>query len=173
MKKTICLLACFSILCALSCRKTADDPAVFRNSFSCKINGVDWKPEGGSNATGGANMPDIIVTKFSFKNAVSIDALKQVRDPNNLNVNLKFEVFAFEFALEVREQIFNDRKNYFYDSANKCSNYYPDTTATSRVIVTELDTVNKIVSGRFSFDLKSENCKPKLSVTEGDFKLKY
>ena len=45
MKKTFWLLACFGILSACSCHKTPVEPA-FQNSFSCKINGQLWEPNG-------------------------------------------------------------------------------------------------------------------------------
>ncbi len=173
MKKTMWLLACFGLFYTYGCRKPADDPAVFRNSFSCKINGVDWKPEGGSNATGGANLPNITVTKFAFMNSISIGVLKQVRDPNNMSIDLKYESFRLRFDLEVKEQVLHPEINYFYDHLGGCTRSYPDSTAVNKIVVTELDTINKTIGGRFFFVLKDELCNKKLSVTDGNFKLKY
>ncbi len=169
MKKTLWLLACFGIFYTYGCRKPADDPAVFRNSFSCKINGVDWKPEGGSNATGGANMPNIEVGQFPWSNWISVSTLKEVRDSKNMNETLVFEGINLTIELEKSkiQKLSQSKGDYFYNYKIKCDNYYyPDSTINDRLSVIELDTIKRIVKGVFEFEATSFGCKEKLKITE-------
>ena len=172
MKKTFWLLAFFGILSACYYQKKLIEP-VFQNSFSCKINGVDWKPEGGSNATGGIKSLSIDVGKYPYFNAISIDALKQIRD-SRTGDNLTFEGFNFAVSLlppNSTHLIYGN--NFFYNFKNGCSSYYPDSLPSNRVTILALDTLSKIVKGTFEFEAKSPTCKQTVVITDGKFEVKY
>ena len=172
MKKTLWLLACFGILSACSCKKKQVEPA-FQNSFSCKINGVDWKPEGGTNATGGINTQEISIGKFFGNKRIFIDALKRIIDEKTGN-RVVFEGVRLTIDLEIKERILNgDGSNLFYNFNNECNYYYSDSIPTNRLAVTEIDTTNNIIKGNFNFEVKSPRCIEILKITDGNFRLKY
>ena len=173
MKKTLWLLACFGIFYGCSCRKTPVEPA-FQNSFSCKINGVDWKPEGGTNATGGIKSLNIDVVKYSFFNKINIDALRNIRD-SKTGEDIIFEGMNFGINLELNNTtIINTNAFYKFDKNNEgCSRYYSDSVPTNIVKVTELDEYAKIVKGTFEFEAASLTCKKNVRITEGKFEVKY
>ncbi len=172
MKKTFWLLACFGIISACYYQRKLVEP-VFQNSFSCKINGVDWKPEGGSNATGGIKSLNIDVGKYYY-NAISIDALKQIRD-SKTGDDLIFEGIAFRVFLELnRNQILNGKTFYQYGKNNNgCSSYYSDSIASNFIKVLALDTLQQIVKGQFEFETVSSTCGKNLKITEGKFEVRY
>ena len=99
MKKTFWLLACFGIIYVCSCKK---EPLPFQNSFSCKIDGVDWKPEGGTNATGGINSQDIIVYRSYYGDAITVNTLKNVRESKSGN-SIVFEGFQLGIDLQLNK----------------------------------------------------------------------
>ena len=121
MKKTLWLLACFGILSACSCHKTPVEPA-FQNSFSCKINGVDWKPEGGTNAAGGIKSLNIDVGRFFASDAININTLKQVRD-SKTGDDLVFEGINVVLYLRPNEDkiLSKNTGDFFYNYKNGCT----------------------------------------------------
>ena len=146
----------------------------FQNSFSCKVNGVDWKPEGGTNATGGIKSLNIDVGRFPLSDAFSIDALKDVRD-NSPSNSIVFEGVHIETYLRI-----NDKKilsglggDYFYNYKNGCSDYHPDSTSNDFILIKDLDTIQAIVKGTFQFIAISPTCGEKIVVTDGIFEVKY
>ncbi len=171
MTKTLCLLACFGIFTLASCKKKQVEPA-FQNSFSCKVNGVDWKPEGGTNAVGGINSKTIDVGKYYY-NAISIDALKNVRDAKTGN-SIIFEGVRLRVFLEVDkyQSIIGNAFYQYGDNSNGCSNYYADSTSTNIVKVTSIDSINRRVKGIFEFEAKSRLCGT-VKATNGIFEVKY
>jgi hypothetical protein len=171
MKKTLWLLACFGIFYACSCHKTPVEPA-FQNSFSCKINGVDWKPEGGTNATGGIKSLSIDVGKYLDFEQVGINTLKQIKDEKTGN-DLIFEGFNLTVFLELNVNKVIKKGNFIYNFKNGCNYYTPDSTNNDRITVTNLDIDRKIVKGIFQFNATSSTCKETLNITEGKFEVKY
>ena len=171
MKKTFWLLTFFGCLFACSCHKT---PVDFQNSFSCKVNGVDWKPEGGSNATGGIKSLNIDVGKYPYFNAISIDVLKQIRD-SKTGDDLIFEGFKLAVDLELGKVkiLGKSAGDYIYNFKNGCSYYYPDSSISNKMIVLDLDTLQRRIKGNFEFSATSPTCRQTLKVTEGQFEVKY
>ncbi len=172
MKKTFWLLACFGILSACSCKKKQVEPT-FQNSFSCKINGVDWKPEGGTNATGGIKSPRIDVFKYVF-NAISIDALKNIRDEKT-GKSIIFEGIKFAVNLELDSKTIINRSSFYQygENNNGCSDYYSDSILTNIAKVIALDTSQRMIKGVFEFEARSPSCGKTVIITEGKFELKY
>lgn len=173
MKKTLWLLACFGILSAGSCHKKTVEPA-FQNSFSCKVNGVDWKPEGGTNAPGGIKSLNIDVGRFFASDAININTLKQVRD-SKTGDDLVFEGINVVLYLRPNEDkiLSKNTGDFFYNYKNGCTRYYPDSTINDKITIVNLDTVKNIVKGTFRFEAKSPTCGEKLLVTDGKFVIKY
>ena len=172
MKKTLWLLACLGIISACYYQRKLVEP-VFQNSFSCKINGVDWKPEGGTNAAGGIKIPTIDVGKYVF-NAISIDALKNIRDEKT-GKSIIFEGINFTVNLELDTKTIINRSSFYQygENNNGCSDYYSDSIATNIAKVIALDTSQKMVRGIFEFEARSPSCGKTVKVTEGKFELKY
>ena len=171
MKKTFLLLACFGILSACSCHKT---PVEFQNSFSCKVNGVDWKPEGGSNATGGIKSLSIDVYKAYMAEAITINTLKNIRDSKTGN-SIVFEGFNLHCNLAKNDKYILSRngRDGFYNYKNGCSDYHPDSTSNDFILIKDLDTIQAIVKGTFQFIAISPTCGEKIVVTDGIFEVKY
>ena len=171
MKKTFWLLACFGCLSVCSCHK---EPLEFQNSFSCKVNGVDWKPEGGTNATGGIKSLSIDVGKFPFFNAINIDALKNVRD-SKTGDDIVYQGMGFIAFFDInKSQILKGNTFYRYGPTNEgCSNYYSDSIPSNNLKVIALDTLKKIIKGVFEFEATSPSCKQTVKITEGKFEVKY
>ena len=170
MKKTFWLLACFGCLSACSCHKT---PVEFQNSFSCKVNGVDWKPEGGTNATGGIKSLSLDVGKFYF-DAINNDALKNIRD-SKTGDDIVYQGIRFIVFFDInKSQILKGNTFYRYGPTNEgCSNYYSDSIPSNNLKVTALDTLKKIVKGVFEFEATSPSCRQIVKVTNGNFEVKY
>ncbi len=171
MTKTLCLLACFGFFTLASCKKKQVEPA-FQNSFSCKVNGVDWKPEGGTNATGGINSKTIDVYRLSFSNLISIDALKNVRDSKTGN-SIIFEGVILRVFLEVDKIQPVIRTTFYQYHDGGCNNYSSDSIPSNMVKVISLDSIQKIVKGIFEFEAKGPLCGKTLKFTEGKFEVKY
>ena len=171
MKKTLWRLALFGIISACSCHKTPVEPT-FQNSFSCKINGVDWKPEGGTNATGGIKSLSIDVVKYSFFNAISINAIKNIRDEKTGN-SIIFEGINFTLNLELNTKTIIKKSSFYQYANNGCSDYYSDSIPSNMVKVDALDSIQKIVKGIFEFEAKGPLCGKTLKFTEGKFEVKY
>lgn len=173
MKKTFWLLACFGIISACYDQRKLVEPT-FQNSFSCKIDGIDWKPEGGTNASGGIKSLSIDVYQDFFGKAITINTLKNVRDSKTGN-SLIFEGFNLHANLAKNDKYILSRmgSDFFYNYGNGCTRYYPDSTSNDFILITDLDTIKKVVIGVFQFNAKSPTCGEKLIITEGKFEVKY
>ena len=160
MKKTLWRLALFGIISACSCHKTAVEPP-FQNSFSCKINGQLWEPNG----------PDGF---FGFQKTLSYYFAPgetglgiQARNKVN-NQTLTISCFCKEDI-----GIYKIRNEDFTDFNKKCG-YLSDTLRKGTITFINVDKVKRILKGTFEFiATNSGNCNDTLKFTNGMFELNY
>ena len=160
MKKTFWLLACFGILSACSCHKTPVEPA-FQNSFSCKINGQLWEPNGPDGFFG-------VDKTLSFffspgETGLGIQA-KNRKDDQTLTISClcKAEIGVYQ----MRYPSFNDYK--------KGCDYQRFDTLNSVMSLTNIDTVKRVLTGTFYCKTSNTgNCHDTLKFTDGKFQLAY
>ena len=160
MKKTFWLLACFGILSACSCHKKTVEPA-FQNSFSCKINGQLWEPNG----------PDGF---FGFQKTLSFYFA-----PNETGLGIQAknkkdnQTLTISAYCKAEVGIYKMRDEDFTDFNSGCT-YLPDTLRTHIMTFTKIDTVLRQITGTFEFTaFNNGKCRDTLKFTEGKFELKY
>jgi hypothetical protein len=166
MKKILLLLLTLSLFFA--CNKD-DEPTPENwteddNIFRCKVNGVDWEPEGGGLGFSGGNL-DVYYESF-FNNAIQIRASK-----DNDNVSQFLSMFVgVDLAVNGKSEILTN--NVFVDY-NSCGNYFRDTTVFNFIKFIEIDSINNIAEGEFEFIGLNSDCPDTIKVTDGYFKAKY
>jgi hypothetical protein len=135
------------------------------NIFRCKVNGVDWEPEGDNLGFSGGDL-DIYYESF-FNNAIQFRATK---DNDNTSQFISISIFVEQGVIGTYEILNN---NVFIDFI--CGgNYFRDTTAENRIMITEIDSVYNIIEGEFKFTGNTTDCTvTKIDVTNGYFKAKY
>lgn len=162
------LLAFSFVLLSSSCRKSKPANPVDKlpaetqtgaNTFGCKINGEVWLPNGALFTT-----PAYDVQYYKSSGALLI---KTNRSDKGQSLNIYLYGVSQNNDYTIHNPISNTYSYADFDAA--CSLY--DRTSskqTGTVTVTRLDSVNKIVSGRFSGTLKQSGC-PDAAITEGRF----
>ena len=160
MKKTLWLLACFGILTASSCQKKQVEPT-FQNTFSCKINGQLWEPNGPDGFFGFQK-----TLSFFFspgETGLGIQASSKT-DSQTLTISClcKAEIGIYQ----MRYPSFNDYK--------KGCDYQKFDTLNSKILITNIDTVKRELFGTFYCKIISTGaCNDTLKITDGKFQLKY
>ena len=167
-KKIFLVIAVFSIMAAYSCHKASVE---FKESFSCKIDGVDWTPDTGTDKPGGITGQSIAVSTGFVTKTHDIYAEKKL---NAGTVKIIFQQFFLVFNSKANDKRILSRAggDYFHDSQDVCDYFYPDSTSNSFIYVTSLDTISKIAKGTFQFNATSPTCGKKIIVTEGKFEVK-
>jgi hypothetical protein len=166
MKKILLLLLTFSLFFA--CNKD-DEPTPENwteddNIFRCKVNGVDWEPEGDGVSFSGGNL-DIYYEKYIL-NAIQVSASK-----DNNDVNEFMTMFIGTKPNLIGEHLIGTTTIY---TNNSCGNYFRDTLADNIVNILEVDSVNFIMEGKFKFTGINSSCLTnKVVITDGYFKAKY
>ena len=137
------------------------------NIFQCKVNGVDWKPEGNGNGFSGGNL-DIFYENF-FNNGIQILASK---DNDNVNQSIDMFIFVDGGVIGNYTILSNDP---FLDY--NCGKYFKDTLAENIIKITAIDTTHNIIQGDFKFSGVVETnttCSSEtIAITDGYFKAKY
>jgi hypothetical protein len=169
MKKILLLLLTFSLFFA--CNKD-DEPTPENwteddNIFRCKVNGVDWEPEGDGISFSGGNL-DIYYESF-FLNAIQIQASK-----DNDDVNEFISLGAFVEKAVIGN--YDISSNILFVDHN-CASYFRDTLTENKVRIITIDSINNILEGEFNFSANkgnNDNCTvEKVTITNGYFKAKY
>ena len=160
MKKTLWLLACFGILSAGSCHKKTVEPA-FQNSFSCKINGQLWEPNGPDGFFGFQK-----TLSFYFapnETGLGIQASSK-RDSQTLTISCLCKAEVGEYPL----------KNFTFDDNKKKCSYQKYDSLKSKMTLGSIDTIKRVLTGTFYCKtFNNGNCNDTLNITEGKFKLAY
>lgn len=137
------------------------------NTFGCKINGKVWIANGILNDQGPAAKAIEVAFKslggnrfylFIHTNAGTKDRVQLTLPKGVIGTNLLEDHYDQPFAI-------------YYDN-----NFRLFTTKSSnpgQAVITKLDTVNRIISGRFAFDGEYIVTKETVRITEGRFDIKY
>ncbi len=159
MKKTFWLLACFGIFYACACKEKPVEP-VFQNTVSCKVNGVDWAPNGPDGFLGF----DKTLSYFFAPGETGLGIQALNREAN--------QVLTFACYCKAEVGDYPMRNFSFRNDKTRCT--YAKYTSFGRVSITNIDTVKRILSG--TFDTKNPvkgDCNDSLMITDGKFELKY
>ena len=161
MKKTLWLLACFGILSSGSCHKKTVEPA-FQNSFSCKINGQLWEPNGPDGFFG----VDKTLGFFFTPGEVGLGIQAKNRKNNQtMNVSCFCNDSIGSYIMR-HVQPFNDY--------NRNCSYVLDTLKQRIVLLSSINKEKRILVGTFAFTaFNSGNCNDTLKFTDGKFQLAY
>ena len=133
------------------------------NTFGCKVNGVIYRPVG-------------VPFSLSYAYDVRYSKANKVVSISTRNGDQFLRIVLDSVYQPGTYPIFNPIKNSFnYANASldsacvEFANY--NSTQIGSVIITRIDTINKIVSGRFSGILTKSSC-DNINITEGRFDYK-
>jgi len=129
------------------------------NTFGCKVNGKKWIPKAWFVFNMGASWYN-----GSFR-------IWEVRYTNTPKVDQQISI-RVESVNGTGSYVLNKIHHVqFRNQLNSCD-YNTDSLNTGHLIITKLDTINKIISGRFDFKVKQAGC-PDIEVSEGRFDYNY
>ncbi len=157
MTKTLFLLACFGFFTLASCKKKQVEPA-FQNSFSCKVNGQLWEPNG----------PDGF---FGFQKMLSF-FFSPGETGLQIQANSKKDDQYLTISCLCKAEIGENQMR--YPRFTSTCDYQKFDTLNSKILITKIDTVKRILNGTFHCVLYNyERCNDTLKFTDGKFQLKY
>lgn len=148
-----------TILLGASCEKQNNNPAQFY--IRCKIDGQDYWPNNCANCMRGQILGDTVFlmnANAGFQ-SVALGVIKLDRVPIQVTT----------YLLNDNPQSGADYKN----STTTNDKFSTDATHTGNLIITALDKSNKIVVGTFYFNAYNPLQNKTVSVTNGEFRLKY
>lgn len=166
--KSILLLALSITMLSNSCKKEKSPNPVLqlpsetqtgKNTFGCKINGEVWLPKGALLTT-----PAYDVQYYKSSGTLLIKT-------NRADKGQSLNIYLYGVYQNNDYTIHNPINNtYRYDDVHGSCQLYERTnsTQTGIVTITRLDTLSKVISGRFSGTLKQNGC-PDINITEGRF----
>jgi hypothetical protein len=177
MKKTIGIVAIILFLFA-SCKKTVTElpPATQTgaNTFGAKVNGELWVPQ----SFGPIHDNTILEAEF-FNNKLLINARNFSRSPNEteFEINITNVTGPGTYIMNTDMTLPVSYANYGYYVKRNVSpqdEWITSSTHTGVVMLTKVDTVNRIISGTFSFEgVSLYNAPQTISITDGRFDVKY
>lgn len=161
-----------------SCNKKVDElpPATETgaNTFGASVNGELWVPRAFGPITGAA----ILEARFTSPTSIIIQARNYASSPTET----EFEIFLNDitgpgtFQLNTTVPYPTTTASYGYyvkRSVTPENEWITSSVYTGTVTITKLDAVNKIISGRFSFNaINLYNSPVPLTVTDGRFDIK-
>jgi hypothetical protein len=166
------LIILISILAFSNCKKYTleyDNPYGLPNAtqtgestFACRLNGENLVAKGGINDQGGRYSSDSTILGATFGKLSYL--FFDIHVIGNAQLNLPYSIG-------------NDNNLTFqYSSDSSClgisSKIIEADTAIGSITFTRLDSVNKIISGTFSFKVPFQNCDT-LNFTDGRFDIHY
>ncbi len=172
MQKLLLLHFCYSLL-FFSCQKEKlpKPTQEGKNTFGCKINGKNWVPSGGGGFSGikpvdggfFENINTIYIRAYSKDESVQL----YLRDVFNIGeYSLSSNTIPMPDNLDPKSYgLYSVRKD------NATSTYITNTMHAGKVIISNRDTVNKIISGTFEFTAVNSNGKT-VKITDGRFDVK-
>ena len=187
MKQLIVVCLCFSIaIINPACHKykaTPKEPIdltpklpeatkIGANTFGCYINGALF--------VAATNNPNEVLAISCSYNSISANELRIQGSRLNDSVrdNIKFKAFVSESHHFYEMAIIGNSQdayvNYKYGLNSGCFDYNHNQDNPGSIYISNLDTINLIISGTFEMELLNEDCIPNLlKITEGRFDLKY
>ena len=136
-----------------------------RNTFGCKINGKAWVPNGVSNEHGpSAKAIEVEFTKLS-------DSTFYLLIHTNASTRDRVQISLTKGVIgkNVLRNRHDDPFGIYYDSQFRIFNSME--SKPGQVVITRLDTLNRIVSGTFEFDGQYVVNKEIVRITDGRFDL--
>lgn len=165
MKNLIILLSILTIFFSASCKKgekLTPETQTGANTFSCKINGKVYIPE---------NDFSVKAISVAFYNNTDFEVGAngtQYDPPRNLSIHIKNILSEGTYLLDFTQSRY---VTYYISGTN---NYHSKILNSGKVTITKLDRNQRIISGRFDFQLTNEkNSAETLNVTDGRFDVKY
>jgi hypothetical protein len=171
-----CLLFLCLLVCTLSaCKKEDPLPTATQsgvNTFGCKINGKTWIPDGGGGFSGikplFGGYVDTLISPVA--NSVYISAYKS--DKTKIDLHLqgvnKIGVYPLN-QYSGMVYAFTRPLNYGAYFPDPAKAFVTNPTYQGTITVTRADTINKIISGTFSFTVYDPESKQTIHITEGRF----
>ncbi|MFK8046126.1 MAG: hypothetical protein AB8B72_11570 [Crocinitomicaceae bacterium] len=181
-QRPIIFCTCFLVILCLACTKIEPTPPIDNtpklpeatkvgaNTFGCYINGELFLPERVS-YTGSTGI------SISY-NSISKDELRiqATRENDTIFDNVRFTSFVKSTG-KTPIKIWEDHTtgySTFYYYYGDCESYKYIENDTVLLDITYLDTIKRIISGTFEFDLIGKKCDDEiLSITDGRFDLRY
>ncbi len=174
----------FTAICCMqsSCKKDKTDdglpPLTFegKNTIGCKINGVPWTPKGISG--GGVIIYPTSGGYYAVFNSPLIHIWIKTSDPSNeidlfiKNSNSPNYLLPNKFLCNQNTNSLpfgsGEKQTYGLYRVNS-KEYITDNSHTGWIEVIKSDSVNKIISGRFEFDVYNSSDGKVYKITEGRF----
>lgn len=141
--------------------------------FRCKVDGKEWRMNCNTQEPFGCSAYDVQYYRFS----------------NQKHLYLYVKNDRADEIIKIRsEQIFSINKNYKLNNGNTkgsqtffadrttskdCSTYDVSFDSTDSLYISEIDTVNYIIAGKFDQFTGIDTCGNKVHVTDGEFRLRY
>ena len=174
MKKYLLLLLVFTSLTAVQCKKTTPEdqlPPITTtgaNTFGCLVNGNVWLPYGSLGVP--SLTSNIYLDMISKTNTLNIDAYDRKNGALS-DINITVKKLISDTSIYILYNYLNEGLVY----SNNNIDYEPyDTFGLVHII--HYDTIQKIVSGTFSFigyTSTDHSLAPPVSITDGRFDLHY
>jgi hypothetical protein len=173
MRKLLLILITTFTLC--SCDKDNDKPTnpvsqlppatqTGENTFGCLINGEPF-----------------VVSNTSNQTAIYQDGGLLIGGQKNINNNLtQVSMFISEANIgaiiaENNSYVLNSNsvpKGEYYIENQNCF-YFTSSNYTGSLMITKIDNINFVISGKFEFKSISDNCADVTNITDGRFDLQY
>jgi hypothetical protein len=173
MKPNIKLYAGAMLLLLLGCDKGPDLTPITqegRNTFSCKVNGKVWIPDGTGDWFGVANPINGGFAGYGSLNPPTIYLRTYKQDKTELLIFLKtIEVGIHELnqdTYRIDRDFFPE--NYAWYQGAVGVSFITNRNQTGRVVVTKADTTSGIISGTFEFE-GGNSLGQKVKITDGRF----
>lgn len=161
----ITTLALFSFSC---CKPNKPKPTNPNGNFlTCKVNGVDWEAD----VSGGlGDYP--LTAKLLFDDTVmAINAINTNDEAiyvGLVNQNQKIKVQNYHLS-----KVLPYSSNANFDNNLATNQYQTDSINTGIAIITNLDKINNLVEGTFSFKAYNKVLISTVEVTDGKFSINY
>lgn len=127
--------------------------------FKCKLNGQEYVPDNCANCRDCKLLGD---TTLMLRGNRGFETL-------GIGINDKGGIKTGNYLLH---EVIGRRGDYKFSTIPN-DRYFTDATHTGQLIITELDKINKIISGTFYFKAYNSFRNDSVTVTEGKFRLQY
>lgn len=186
MKKRYWLFMFFLIIWTISCKKdstSCDLPLLTlegKNTLGCRINGQCWLPQGHSDFGTGIYTPATRGGYFQWSKYPGTHILIRA-DKNHESIEMFIRDYSGQGFIKAGKYFFNNKTSSMY-----YSNYWEETHSygtfggmtitdslhTGWIEILKSDTINKIISGRFEFEVYNTNNNKTYKITDGRFDYK-
>ncbi|GAB2551751.1 hypothetical protein GCM10027085_48940 [Spirosoma aerophilum] len=133
-----------------------------RNVFGCLVDGVLWLPKNSSSIIGSSPGAEAVYRLSTHELRISGYQYRQ----NGGSLCLKtIAVSPGNYSFTPISDYF--KESYYYDGPNQV--HYSLLDSSSTLTITRLDTVERVVSGKFTVSFSDQQSKKQVKITEGVF----